>query len=67
MVKDTTSCTDEELDTRLESTYLRLDWNTTVDCEALELIWAVLQVLEGVGNLNGKFPRWSQYNGLHLF
>ena len=43
MINDTTSGTNEELDTSVKFTNLLFDGNTAVNCDAGILVWGVLQ------------------------
>ena len=55
VIKDSTTGTDEKVDTMSKGSCLVLNVNTTVDCQWLELIWMVLQLSQFILNLMSKF------------
>lgn len=66
MIKHSSCGTDEELDTSFQFTDLRLNRNSTVNCQTSELIWWMLQILKSVRHLDSKLPSGCKYDGLYI-
>jgi len=65
MVKDSTTSTDEEVNTAAEGSSLIFNIDATVDGERVELVGMVLQLGQFVLNLDSQFSCWSKNNSLN--
>jgi len=66
VIEHAASCAHKNLTSVFKFPDLGVNWHPTINRAQVELVVLMLQCLESLGNLKGKFPRGRKHNRLRL-